>query len=39
MPRKSSNVRLLRPADAEAVVALDRRRSGRSRAGFYSRRF
>ena len=34
-----TTVRALRPADAEAVAAIDRARSGRSRTEFYARRF
>jgi predicted N-acetyltransferase YhbS len=36
---KKTTVRPLRPGDAEAVVRIDRARSGRSRTEFYAKRF
>lgn len=39
MASRKPSIRPLRPVDADAVVGIDRRRSGRARAGFYARRF
>jgi predicted N-acetyltransferase YhbS len=36
---KETTIRPLRPGDAEAVVKIDRERSGRSRTEFYAKRF
>jgi predicted N-acetyltransferase YhbS len=36
---KTTTIRPLRSGDAEAVIAIDRARSGRSRTGFYAKRF
>jgi ribosomal protein S18 acetylase RimI-like enzyme len=39
MAKTETTIRPLRPGDAGAVIDIDRARSGRSRTGFYARRF